>query len=89
MKPNDQTEKETDTTSAKTKAAKRWTRTKIETLVRHQSGVYYARLAIGGKETWRSLKTPLLEVAKAKVKTAQAEHSGERQGPRRIGFQQG
>lgn len=67
MKTNDKTDKETDTTPAKPKAAKRWTKTKVENLVRHQSGVYYARLAIGGKETWRSLKTPLLEVAKAKL----------------------
>jgi integrase len=73
MKTNDQTDKEPDTTSAKTKAAKRWTKTKVENLVRHQSGVYYARLAIGGKETWRSLKTPLLEVAKAKLMTLKKE----------------
>jgi hypothetical protein len=32
-------------------------------------GHIYARLYIGGKEKWRSLKTPLLEIAKAKMRT--------------------
>jgi integrase len=52
---------------AKPSAKKRWNRTGIDNLVRHESGGYYARLSVGGKQTWRSLKTQLLEVAKSKL----------------------
>jgi integrase len=52
---------------AKPSAKKRWNRTGIDNLVRHESGSYYARLSVGGKQTWISLKTQLLEVAKAKL----------------------
>jgi len=46
-----------------------WTRTSIQNLVRHKkSGRYYARLYADGKETWKALKTDLLEVAKAKLR---------------------
>lgn len=36
--------------------------------MRHKSGRYYARIFAKGKETWKSLKTDLLEVAKAKLR---------------------
>lgn len=47
---------------------KAWEKTKIQNLVRHKSGRYYARIYAGGKETWKALKTDLLEVAKAKLR---------------------
>ena len=46
---------------------KAWEKTKVQNLVRHKSGRYYARIYAGGKETWKALKTDLLEVAKAKL----------------------
>jgi len=46
------------------KSVKTWTRTSVQNLVRHKSGRYYARLFSDGKETWKSLKTDLIEVAK-------------------------
>ncbi len=55
--------------SGTTTKVKTWNKTKVQGLVRHKSGTYYARLFIGGKEKWRSLKTPLLEIAKAKMST--------------------
>ena len=50
------------------KSVKTWVRTSIQNLVRHKSGRYYARTYGGGKETWKSLKTDLLEVAKVKLR---------------------
>ncbi len=47
---------------------KTWTRTSIQNLVRHKSGRYYARLFANGKQSWKSLKTDLLEVAKGKLR---------------------
>jgi integrase len=55
----------------------RWTKTGINNLVRHRSGGYYARLFIGGKERWRSLKTTVLEVAKNRLRDAQKEEKPE------------
>ena len=49
------------------KTVKTWTRTSVQNLVRHKSGRYYARLFGNGKETWKSLKTDILEVAKVKL----------------------
>lgn len=68
------------------KTVKTWARTSVQNLVRHRSGRYYARLFSGGKEQWKSLKTDLLEVAKAKLrdyagaveKVAKAETAHER-----------
>ena len=48
--------------------AKTWTKTRIQNLWRHRSGVYYGRLNRKGKDQWRCLKTELLEVAKARLK---------------------
>ncbi|MBK8091520.1 MAG: site-specific integrase [Verrucomicrobiaceae bacterium] len=45
-------------------APKTWFPTKYQHLYRHKSGTYYARILIGGKKTWRSLKTAVLSVAK-------------------------
>lgn len=55
--------------SGTTGRIKTWNKTKIQGLVRNKSEICYARLYIGGKEKWRSLKTPLLEIAKAKIRT--------------------
>jgi integrase len=46
-----------------------WEKTKVQNLVRHKSGRYYARIYAAGKETWRALKTDIMEVAKAKLRT--------------------
>lgn len=46
------------------KAAKTWTPSKVQGLYRHISGTYYGRVSIAGKETWRTLKTKVFEVAK-------------------------
>ena len=46
---------------------KTWNPTKQTNLYRHQSGTYYARLSIGGKKTWRTLKTKTFSVAKAEL----------------------
>lgn len=49
-------------------AMKTWSRTSVQNFVRHKSGRYYARIFANGKETWKSLKTDLLEVAKVKLR---------------------
>lgn len=47
---------------------KRWERTNVTNLLRNgQSGTYYARVKVNGKEKWRSLKTKVFSVAKLKV----------------------
>jgi site-specific recombinase XerD len=47
---------------------KTWTKTKVQGLMRHKTGTYYARLFMAGKEKWVSLKTHSLEVAKGKMR---------------------
>ena len=49
-----------------------WNRTSVQNLVRHKSSRYYARVFANGKETWKSLKTDLLEVAKIKLREISA-----------------
>ena len=49
------------------KTVKTWTRTGVQNLVRHRWGRYYARIFTGGKETWKALKTDVMEVAKQKL----------------------
>ena len=39
---------------------KTWNKTKIQGLLRHKAGWYYARLYVRDKEKWVSLKTTLL-----------------------------
>jgi integrase len=50
------------------KTVKTWTRTSVQNLVRHKTGRYYARLFGNGKESWKSLGTDVLEVAKIKLR---------------------
>ncbi|MEO6755205.1 MAG: hypothetical protein ABIP85_25830, partial [Chthoniobacteraceae bacterium] len=65
---------------------KTWNRTSVQNLVRHKSGRYYARIFANGKETWKTLKTDILEVAKVKLreisgsieKAAHADHAEQR-----------
>lgn len=48
-------------------AVKTWKPTKQQHLYLHKSGTYYARISIGGKKTWKSLKTNLLSVARVEL----------------------
>ena len=41
--------------------------------MRHKSGRYYARIFAGGKETWKTLRTDIMEVAKAKLRELAGE----------------
>ena len=46
----------------------RWLKTPVANLVRHiQSGNYYARIRVGGKLIWKSLKTDRITVAKLRL----------------------
>lgn len=56
------------------KPSKTWERTRLQYLVRHKSGRYYARVFSGGKEVWKSLKTSHFSVAQAKLAEFLREH---------------
>lgn len=58
---------------------KTWEKTRLQNLVRHKSGRYYARLYLNGKEVWKSLKTSHFSVAEARLGAAVKEHR-ERRG---------
>ena len=51
----------------KKNTAKTWQATRYQSLYRHASGTYYARLTVSGRKTWRSLRTELLEVARTEL----------------------
>ena len=53
---------------------KTWEKTRLQNLVRHKSGRYYARLFLNGKEIWKSLKTSHFSVAEARLAVFQKEH---------------
>ena len=53
---------------------KTWEKTRLQNMVRHKSGRYYARLYLNGKEVWKSLKTSHFSVAEARLATALKEH---------------
>lgn len=53
---------------------KTWEKTRLQNLVRHKSGGYYARLFLNGKEVWKSLKTKHFSVAEARLAGARKEH---------------
>jgi hypothetical protein len=45
-----------------------WERTNVTNLLRNrQSGTYYARAKVNGKQKWRSLETKVFSVAKLKL----------------------
>lgn len=52
---------------------KRWHKTRVQNLFRHENGSYYVRVRVNGKQVWRSTKTQVLEIAKRRVKTILAE----------------
>src|SRR5213596_4366716 len=56
------------------RSTKTWERTRIQNLLRHKSGRYYARAFAGGKEVWKSLKTSHFSVARAKLAEFLKEH---------------
>jgi len=56
------------------KQTKTWERTRLQNLVRHRSGRYYARAFAGGKEVWKSLKTSHFSVAQARLAEFLKEH---------------
>jgi len=53
---------------------KTWEKTRLQNMVRHKSGGYYARLFLNGKEVWKSLKTKHFTVAESRLAEAQKEH---------------
>jgi integrase len=56
------------------KPTKTWERTRLQNLIRHKSGRYYARAFAGGKEVWKSLKTSHFSVAEARLAEFLKEH---------------
>src|SRR2546430_14434287 len=56
------------------RSTKTWERTRIQNLLRHKSGRYYARTFTAGKEVWKSLKTRHFEVAQARLAEFFKEH---------------
>lgn len=62
-----------DVKHSKTVQTKTWSKTNAQNLMRHKSGRYYARIFAGGKEAWKSLRTDILEVAKAKLREIAGE----------------
>ena len=56
------------------KPTKTWEKTRLQNLVRHKSGRYYARAFAGGKEVWKSLKTSHFSVAQARLAEFLKEH---------------
>jgi integrase len=56
------------------KPTKTWERTRLQNLIRHKSGRYYARAFANGKEVWRSLKTSHFSVAEARLAEFLKEH---------------
>lgn len=55
-------------------AVKTWEKTRLQKMVRHKSGGYYARLFLNGKEVWKSLKTKTFSIAETRLAEAQKEH---------------
>lgn len=51
-----------------TESSSVWTPTKVQFLYKHLNGRYYVRTYAGGKEKWTSLRTPLLSVAKNRMR---------------------
>lgn len=49
-------------------------KTRVQNLMRHKSGHYYARFYLNGKEGWKPLKTSHFSVAEARLATALKEN---------------
>ena len=56
------------------KPTKTWERTRVQNLIRHKSGRYYARTFAAGKEVWKSLRTSHFSVAQARLVEFLKEH---------------
>lgn len=55
-----------------TKSEQQWERTNVTNLLRNrQSGNYYARVKVNGKQKWKSLKTEVFSVAKLRLADAE------------------
>lgn len=52
---------------------KTWEKTRVQFLLKHKSGAYYARCYAGGKEHWKSLETSHFQVAQARLPEALTE----------------
>src|SRR6266446_10616156 len=59
---------------SESKPTKTWETTRLQYLVRHKSGRYYARVFSGGKDVWKSLKTSHFSVAQARLAEFLKEH---------------
>ncbi len=57
-----------------TPTGKTWRKTRMQNLVRHKSGIYYARAFGGRKEVWKSLKTSHFGVAQSKLASFMKQH---------------
>src|SRR6266576_2609253 len=57
---------------------KTWQKTRLQNLVRHKSGRYYARAFAHGKEVWKTLDTSHFGVAEAKLAEFLQEHRARR-----------
>jgi len=57
----------------KSKPRKTWNKTRHQYLYRHSSEIYYTRLTVNGRKTFHSLKTEIIEVARAELNTLQEE----------------
>jgi integrase len=52
----------------KNTSSKKWQGTQVTNLIRNgDSGIYYARISVGGKQKWKSLRTPVFSTAKMKL----------------------
>ena len=47
---------------------KTWGKTSVQGILRHKSGGLYARIYKEGKEKWLSLRTPIMEIAKQRLR---------------------
>ena len=61
-----------------TEAPKFWKKTRVNNLVRHANGRYYARLYRHGKEIWKSLRTTHASIAEARLGEMQKDHRRDR-----------
>jgi integrase len=53
--------------------AKVWTTTKVENLLHHKGGIYYARFRVSGKRILKSLETQVFSVAKLRLRDEAAK----------------
>src|SRR6516164_11569310 len=55
-------------------AEKMWSKSRVSNLYRHgPSGIYYARVKVGGVDKWATLETDVFSVAEQRVREKAAE----------------